>query len=165
MFKKALKNLYGKNKSTLPSFTLNEMLVVLVLSAILAGMAISVTGYVRKQMAVLEKGIKDKTRLNLLKQALWVDFNRFNRIYHLTNENTLWFANETDSISYVFLEQSVVREKDTFTLPTYQKVLYFRGNVVSQGKIDALRINSDKKQYFELYLFAAQAPSAYHYID
>lgn len=131
------------------SMTINEMLVVIIISTIVIGMAFSVLNMVQKHMWSIQKNITDNTSVILLEQSLWVDFNNYNTINYSPEEHKLIFKSELDSVSYNFGNMLVTKKQDTFKLSTKQKYLYFNGNRIESGKIDALKLelgNSQKEK-------------------
>ena len=57
----------------LNSFTLSEMLVVLVITAIVVGLAFSVLSLVRKQVYRLQNDTDKRVQYDLLKNKLFID--------------------------------------------------------------------------------------------
>ncbi|MEM9650388.1 MAG: prepilin-type N-terminal cleavage/methylation domain-containing protein, partial [Bacteroidota bacterium] len=63
-----------KGVKKLRAFTLSEMLVVLLLTVIVVGLAFSVLNLVQRQMSGIESNYARNTAFDQLKQSLWVDF-------------------------------------------------------------------------------------------
>ena len=124
--------------------TINEMLVVIIISTIVVGMAFSVLRMVQMHMWSIEEHISKNTTITRLEQSLWIDFNRHNTIHYNLDESVLNFKSELDSVVYKFSEEVVIKGKDTFKLKIENKDLLFDGSPVKSGKIDALKLELAK---------------------
>ena len=103
-----------KVTSKIKAFTLNEMLVVLLITAIIVGMAFSVLSLVQRQMHGIEGNYERNTELNLLRQSLWIDFNSFEGIWYESKTNELLFVNELKEVKYQLFEDFIIKDTDTF---------------------------------------------------
>ena len=63
------------------AFTLSELLVVLLITVIVAGLAFTTLNLVQKQMRDIRVGFESSSEKGRLKQVLWKDFNSYSRIY------------------------------------------------------------------------------------
>ncbi|ALM08811.1 hypothetical protein SB49_14160 [Sediminicola sp. YIK13] len=126
------------------AFTLSEMIVVLMITIIVVGLAFSILRLVQGQMRGMETNYERGTELNLLRQALWIDFTRYREISYNENSNRLHFENELKAVDYVFEGDRVIREKDTFNLKLATKLFYFDGLTVQNGPIDAMDLLTSK---------------------
>ncbi len=126
-------------------FTLSEMMVVLVITVIVVGLAFSVLQLVQKQMGAIGTNYQNTSELNLLRQALWIDFNTYPYLYYDENTQVLRCENGLDFKEYTFTKEWVLREKDTFDLPLKTPLLFVDGKEVSGGSIDALRLSTSKE--------------------
>lgn len=130
----------------LNAFTLSEMLVVLLLTLIVVGLAFSVLELVQKQMWGIQDNYTQKTTENRLQQALWIDFNSHAQIEYSPVTKHLSLTNELTHTSYSFHEEYMVRDKDTFYTPLTLKKLYFQGDEVKGGTVDALELTSSPEK-------------------
>lgn len=128
------------------SMTINEMLVVIIISTLVIGMAFSVLQMVQRHVWSIQKNITANTTLTLLEQSLWIDFNKYNVINYEAEESVLLFKSELDSVVYKFNSERIVKNKDTFNLEIKNKYLFFDGNPIESGKIDALKIKLGQSQ-------------------
>ncbi|WP_290698296.1 prepilin-type N-terminal cleavage/methylation domain-containing protein [Lacinutrix sp.] len=136
------------------AFTLSEMIVVLILTSIVVGLAFSVLGLVQKQMLAIQDNYNKSLELNKLETVLWLDFNRYSKIEYNNLEKELKFSTELDSMTYRFLESKVIKEQDTFAIQLQQKKYYFEGDIISNGQIDALKLETTKDfQNQQLFIF------------
>ncbi|MCF6318181.1 MAG: prepilin-type N-terminal cleavage/methylation domain-containing protein [Proteobacteria bacterium] len=136
------------------AFTLSEMIVVLILTSIVVGLAFSVLTLVQKHMHTIQNNFKQNTELNKLEQSLWLDFNRYSKINYDALENELRFATEIDSITYTFNNQYIVKDIDTFHIQINSKTLFFDGNFTEKGIIDAIKLETSKTfQNQKLFVF------------
>lgn len=137
-------------KNKVQAFTLSEMVVVLILTSIVIGLAFSVLSLVQKHMAGIQHNFINNTELNKLEQSLSLDFNRYSKIEYDALEEKLKFKNDIDSISYKFHETYIVKELDTFYIQLQNKTLFFDGNKAETGIIDALKLETSKTMQNQL---------------
>lgn len=144
------------------AFTLSEMIVVLILTSIVVGLAFSVLTLVQKQMFAIQENYKKSLELNKLETALWLDFNRYSKITYNEIENELKFSTEIDSISYRFNENGIIKEQDTFSIRLKNKHLYFDGNLSNNSQIDAIKLETTKEfQNQSLFVFKSNDATLY----
>jgi competence protein ComGF len=128
-------------KNKIKSFTLLELLVVMIITAIVVGMAFSVLRLVQKQIHVIETNFAKTSSLALFEQKLWQDFNELNTIQFNEDTNSLLMESEMDTVLYSFQENYILRNKDTIKLKLVANKLFFKGKEVKEGNIDALSIS------------------------
>ena len=143
-----------KETNKIKAFTLSEMVVVLILTSIVVGLAFSVLSLVQKHMASIQQNFIKNTELNKLEQSLWIDFNRYSNITYDPLEDEIKFTNAIDSISYQFKDTYIIKATDTFHVQLQSKILFFDGNKVETGPIDALKLETSKAlQNQHLFIF------------
>lgn len=125
------------------SFTLSEMLVVMIITAIVVGIAFSVLNLVQRQISGIEKNFSKATALSLFEQRLWTDFNHHNNI--IANNNTIIFLSDIDTVLYTFNENEVLRNTDTIHTKLITNKFYYLGKEVQSGTIDAALISAGKE--------------------
>ena len=136
------------------SFTLGEMIIVLILTSIVVGLAFSVLTLVQKQMGGIQSNFKHNTEFSKLETSLWIDFNRYSKVKYDALENELVLASEIDSISYRFETDYVVKDLDTFNIKFEQRELYFKGQDIDSGEVDAIKLKTTKDlQNQKLFVF------------
>lgn len=144
------------------AFTLSEMIVVLILTSIVVGLAFSVLGLVQKQMLVIKENYSKNLEINKLNTVLWIDFNRYSKINYDALEDELVLKNELDSISYHFHETYIVKAQDTFFIQLKNKQFYFDGVMSKTNQVDAIKLITIKTfQNRELFIFKKNAATAY----
>lgn len=131
------------NQLKTPSFTLNEILIAMIISVIVIGIAFSVLGLIQKHMWSIQENLKISGELNRFEQALWIDFNTYHDIIYIKQERELRLSNPIDSLIYQLNDNWIVREQDTFELKVSYKSFYFDGKNVTSGRIDAIQIKAD----------------------
>lgn len=131
-------------KQKIQAFTLSEMIVVMILTSMVVGMAFTVLGLVQKHMQTIQDNFSKNTEINKLQQAMWLDFNRYTNIKINKSGDALLFATEINSVTYKFTNTNIIKDKDTFNLICQQKTSYFAGNQVQEGQIDALKLKFSK---------------------
>lgn len=125
----------------LKSFTLAELIVVMIITAIVVGMAFSVLRIVQKQIHTIQVNFEKTGTLALFEQKLWQDFNEPHTIAYTKNE--LILVSETDTIHYSFQENFTMRNLDTIKLKIIPNKAFFRGKEITNGSIDAISIYAD----------------------
>ena len=146
------------------AFTLSELVVVLILTSIVVGLAFSVLTLVQKHMAGIQQNFANSTELNKLEQSLWLDFNRYPRIRYDAQEEELTFANDMDSITYRFHDTYIVKTMDTFQIQLQNKTMYFDGNHRETGAMDAIKLETPKALQNQT-LFIYKENDATHFMD
>jgi prepilin-type N-terminal cleavage/methylation domain-containing protein len=128
-------------KNKVKSFTLPELLVVMIITAIVVGMAFSVLRLVQKQIHTIETNFEKTSSLALFEQKLWQDFNELNVIEFNINNSSLLMKSEMDTVLYSFQENYTLRNKDTLKIKLSVEKMFFKGKVVQDGNIDAISIS------------------------
>lgn len=143
-----------QTKSKIQAFTLSEMVVVLILTSIVVGLAFLVLNLVQKHMASIQQNFNNNTELNKLKQSLWLDFNRYSKIEYNVLEDEMVFSNDIDSITYQFHETYIIKTIDTFQIQLQRKTLFFNGNGIEARIMDAIKLETSKTlQNQQLFIF------------
>ncbi len=140
------------------------MIVVLILTSIVVGLAFSVLTLVQKQMNGIQHNFNQNVELNKLEQSLWLDFNRYSEITYNNIENKLNFYTEIDSTAYVFNQNSIIKEKDSFNIQLKSRMLFFNGNETVKGKIDAIKLETSKS-FLNQKLFIFKPNDATQFLD
>lgn len=154
-----------KNELTkLKAFTLSEMIVALLITTIVVGMAYSVLNLVQKQMYGIETNYQKNTKLNVLKQSFWIDFSSCDRAFFNANSRELSFENELKTTLYVINENSIVKEKDTFAIDWEYQKFYFENKEQLDGEIDAIDFRTDT-EFGNQQLFVYKNNSARSYMS
>ena len=129
----------------LKSFTLSEMLVVLIITAIVVGLAFSVLTLVRKQVFNLQSNTDQKINQDLLQSKLFIDFNTYTEAF-VEESTKLKFKNEVDSVFYIFEENLIKLDRDTLCRNLNQVQFLYKNNNVKQGRVDAVKYSVETKQ-------------------
>ncbi|VXB36736.1 conserved hypothetical protein [Flavobacterium sp. 9AF] len=128
------------------SFTLSEMLVVLIITAIVVGLAFSVLTLVRKQIFILQTNAEQTTKKELFEYKLNLDCNRYSEI-KLLDDNTLLLKSEIDSVLYTFnIPLVVLNNQDTIATNLHEITYFYKNKLVNQGRIDAIKIMIEPKK-------------------
>lgn len=122
----------------IPSFTLAELLVVMVITAIVAGLAFAVLSLVQSQVRRIDVNIEEANRLLLFEQRLWLDFNSHSDIRF--RNSTIILGSDIDTLTYKFEGGYAIRENDTIQRKVLVKGCYRNGDRVESGFIDALKL-------------------------
>lgn len=152
------------NKHKIKAFTLSELIIVMVLTLIVAGMAFSVLQLVQKHMHAIKGNFENSTSITLLEQSLWIDANRSNRIRYDTNEDRLYFISEIDTITYTFAPTYIQKDIDTFNIVVAEKLFYFEGEESFSSTIDAFKLIT-AKEYRKKAVFISKRNTANTYMN
>lgn len=143
-----------KINTKIQAFTLSEMIVVLIITSIVIGLAFSVLSLVQNHMSGIQNNFTNNIELNKLEQSLCLDFNRYSKIEYNELENMISFKTEIDSISYQFHEAYIIKDIDTFNIQLQGKQFFFNGNKIENGFIDAIKLETSKVfQNQKLFIF------------
>lgn len=143
------------------AFTIQEMLVVLLITALVVGMAYSVLRLVQIQMNGISSNYEETTEIQLLKQSLWIDFNQHDRIWYDGSRRELLLTNEMEQIKYQFHEKMVLKERDTFFVKINELFLYFNANNISGGEIDAMDFFVGRGNGTRLFVYKRNSATSY----
>lgn len=144
------------------AFALQEMIVVLLITSIVVGMAFAVLNLVQKQMGNIEKIYEVKLEANKLRQSLWIDFNRYSHISYDPKKELLLFNNALETKQYKLSENRFVIGNDTLDIEMETKKFYFNNESRSIGEIDAIELKTSKEsggQY--IFVYKKNAPDTY----
>ena len=130
-------------KTNMKSFTLAELLVVMIITAIVVGMAFSVLRLVQKQIHSIKINYEKSTNLSLFEQKLWQDFNEVTEVKFDKEENKLLLASELDTIQYSFQNHFILRNNDTIKLKLIIDKVLFEGKNKNDGNVDAISISGE----------------------
>jgi hypothetical protein len=123
------------------SFTLSELLIVMLITAIVVGIAFNVLNLVQKQIRFIENNFQSKNELSLIEQQLWQDFNTHN-VINYTSGNLI-LQSDLDTIIYRFKSAFSLRNNDTIKLKLAVDKVYYYGREVKDGAIDAISISGN----------------------
>lgn len=152
-----------RNKSDLKikAFSLQEMMVVLIITTVIVGMAFAVLNLVQKQMNGIEQIYRVKNDVNGSRQTLWMDFTKYTSIYLDEKKGALYFSNATGERTY-FLESQTISNGDNLTLEYDSVTFYFENREISNGEIDAISIESSKETGgTNIFVFKENTPETY----
>lgn len=124
----------------LKSFTLAELLVVMIITAIVVGMAFSVLRLVQKQIHTIQTNFEKTSTLVLFEQKLWQDFNEPHKILYDDQKQILLMTSEIDTVTYSFQEKFTMRNLDTIKLKINPNKFFFKGKEIKAGTVDAITL-------------------------
>lgn len=139
-------------------------MVVLVLTAIVIGLAFSVLSLTQKQMSGIQSNFLKNDEWQRFEQSLWIDFNRYAIVQYDDKNDRLLLKNELDSVRYDFRAAYVVRNIDTLNVAIKERLFYLDGQLTDSGIIDALEIKETDKEV-GLHLFIHRKKDATHYMN
>lgn len=124
----------------LKSFTLAELLIVMIITAIVVSMAFSVLRLVQKQIHAIQTNFEKTSTLALFEQRLWQDFNEPHSIIYDSQKQVLIMTSEIDTVTYSFREKFTMRNLDTIKLKIIPNKIFFKGKEIKSGTIDAITL-------------------------
>jgi len=130
--------------SKVKSFTLSELLVAMIITVIVVGLAFTVLNLVTKQITVIQKNYNRSTELAFFKQRIWLDFNANNEIVFNEVNNQLILKSDFDLIYYDFKGDYVLRNDDTLRVKIQVEKLLFQGKEITKGYVDAVSFLEEK---------------------
>lgn len=151
------------SKTKLKAFTLGEMIVVIVVASIVIAMGFLMLNMVKKQVRIIQKTYHQKTALQFFEATFIRDFNTRNAYYDVS-KNRVSLKSSKNSIAYTFLDDFIIREKDTFPLKIVTKKLFLEGFETRGKFIDAIEINLSE-EFSNQQLFIQQTKDAAHYLN
>ena len=142
------------------AFTLSEILVVIVISTIVVGLAFTVLGIVQKNMKNIESNYTYQTSLQSLEVSLSIDFNRYTAVNWNPNEKVLLFSSPIQNKTYQFYKDSIVTSTNTFRVKTKISDFFFEGKPISTGTIDAVKLTFENtNDLYKMFVFKHNDPS------
>ncbi|WP_430412799.1 PulJ/GspJ family protein [Kordia sp.] len=154
----------NKEVHKIKAFTLSEMIIVVLLTVIVVGLAFSVLQLVQKHMYSIQRNFENSTNVTLLEQSLWIDTNRSNSIQYDTYEEKLHFISEIDTVTYALEKAYIIKDIDTFTVSLSEKLFYFEGKETTSDKIDAFKFITEK-EYQHRAIFISKRNDATLYMN
>ena len=145
------------------SFTLSEVLVVMLITSMVITIAVLVLNIVQKEVAAIQLNFKQKTDVRSLEQALWNDLNT-HRVFFKKETNHIITISKKDTVSYHFMNDFLLRNTDTIQLSGTTIKPYLDNLAVNDGEIDGLELALDKKSNFKK-LFIYKTKSASYYMN
>ncbi len=142
------------------AFTLTEVIVVLAISTIVAGLAFTVLGIVQRNMRSIGDNYEYKTQMQSLETALSIDFNTFPTAIWHPKDDIVKVSSPIDERIYQFYTDSIVTDIETYPLKIREKTFYLEGKLVNSGKIDAIKITFyNTRALHRLFVFKYNDPT------
>lgn len=128
----------------LKSFTISELLVVLIIASIVVGIAFSVLDLSRKEIQKINENKDLEVKINQAELKLTIDMNSFSKCS--VSDNYLFFKNEIDSIQYQILGGNLISREDTLLSNIVEVNYFFKGNKINNEVFDALKLVVETKK-------------------
>lgn len=155
---------FQKSNVKVASFTLGELLMVMLLTVLISGLCYTVLGYLQKKTMEFTGNIDAVLHLTTVEQQIQNDVYQYHSFWWNSNLQTLEMSNATGSIRYEFKEGKLYRNNLLLLDRVDQKTFFFRGKAIPSGAIDALLIETSDPLKFSLKLFFVQPQSAALYV-
>ena len=147
--------------SKIRGFTLSEMLVVILITVVVVGLGFSMLNLVQKEMRNVRENLSERSIKNELRQALWSDFRTFPTLYFDQNRQLLICASPIAQVDYKFQKEHVIRDLDTFAVAVKNKSMYFSGQEVLSGKLDAIQLEFEGEEHMAMMIYKINAAEAF----
>lgn len=125
------------------AFTLAELLVVLVLSIIVIGIAFSALNIINKNFNEYRSWYLSLSQKRELEAQLSIDFHRSTKIQFYKSQNKLilkTYKGSVEMLEYTFLQNEIIIQSDTLEIPYKSYNFFFNGTVIENGQVDGLKI-------------------------
>lgn len=140
------------------SFTVTEMLVVMVLITIVISIAIIVLNLVQNELKGIQQNLKNSSELRTFEHILWNDFNK-NTVF--LGNNQLICTSPLDTVVYQFKKKYVLRNNDTLNVVVKQKI-FFIDSKKTFSNVDAVELSFSKEfQNKQLFVYKPKDASFY----
>ena len=126
------------------AFTFSELIVVLLLTVVVVGLAFSVLSFVQQHFRQIRTNYEMQTSFRQLETALWIDVNRYPQLAWNAKEQTCVLTSPIDTIAYHFGATNTIRDKDTF-LFSVSPTMYFKGQITNDALVDGLALTLERE--------------------
>ncbi|WP_121810189.1 hypothetical protein [Mucilaginibacter kameinonensis] len=132
-----------KNKNSIPAFTIMELTITMLISAIAIGLMYSAYAIISHSYLSFASRNESTGTIAMLDQRLKRDIDKAEII--LRDSNTITMKGAKDTVVYRFRTERVIREKmhaDTFKVSMESFVMTFESGPASEsgGRVDDLRV-------------------------
>ena len=127
-------------RQKISGFTLNEVLITMVVGSIVVGLAYTAITLISKNMATIQENFNEKDKTILLEQRMTLDFETYPTITYDSFEDELKLSSPLDSVLYTFSGDHILRNTDTIKISYREKGFFFLGEEKSNGPIDAISL-------------------------
>ncbi|WP_062053727.1 prepilin-type N-terminal cleavage/methylation domain-containing protein [Aquimarina longa] len=149
-----------KGNYKIKAFTLTELMVVIVISTIVVGLAFSVLRIVQNNMRSISKNYESREQIQSLETALTIDFNRFTSIQWDPSKNVLTASSPIEERVYQIFNDSIITNMESYIVAVKEKKFYFEGTPVNSGAIDAMKLTFDNtRELHRLFVFKYNDPT------
>lgn len=124
----------------LKAYTLSEIIVVLILTSIVVGLALSALQLIQKQMTALRYNNEHRLETKSLETKLSILFNQSEKI-EITTDQQIYFYRLQDTLITEVTPAILIIAEDSIELEVINLKSYFRGENKESGYIDALSLD------------------------
>lgn len=132
-------------KSKLASFTISEMLVVLVITAVIISLSLTILNLVQSSFSRLQSKIDKSNETSLMVSRMGRDLHYYNKV-SVDEDKNLKFRNPLDSVQYKLVESFIIIQEDTIGKDILDVILYYKGDRVITGLVDAIKLKTAEKE-------------------
>ena len=140
------------------AYTLSEIIVVLILTSIVVGLALSALRLIQQQMTALRYNNENNFQIKSLETKLSILFNQSESIK--IADNQVYFYRLEDTLITKISPNAFVINQDSINLKIIDFKSYFRGEANEAGNIDALSLEIRLNNRISKLLFVSRSNDA-----
>ncbi|QSS96302.1 hypothetical protein [Psychroflexus sp. ALD_RP9] len=140
------------------AYTLSEIIVVLILTSIVVGLALSALGLIQQQMTALRYNNENNFQIKSLETKLSILFNQSQSIKIVDNQ--VYFYRLEDTLITKMSPNAFIINQDSIKLEVTNLKSYFRGEANKTGNIDALSLEIKLHKEISKTLFVSRSNDA-----
>lgn len=134
------------------AYTLSELIIVIIITSIVAGLSFSALNLVHSHMNQINKNFDYELKVKQTELQMRIHFNTYSKVY-MTTTDQLVFKTYKDSLIYHFETDYFIQDSDTVPLTLVDKTYFFKGHKVESGTIDALEVTFQQSEHIQTKLF------------
>jgi len=129
------------NSKKVQAFTLNEVLIVLVITSIVVAIAFSVLQLVTKQYNAINIRYEERTEVLKLQQRMFIDLDQsYNATWSSLEEQLIVYDHKESFVTYDIIGNVLMRDDDTLSTGISGATFFLKGDEVEDGTIDGFEI-------------------------
>lgn len=151
------------NNSKVRAFTLNELLITMMLMIFVMGFTFLTLNYIQKKVAVFSSSLLNTVEYVSAEKMVWQDIQQFTFAEVNQKDQTIVFSSPLSKTKYSFSEYRFTRDNQQL-LKSYTLILfYYKGKQITDGRFDAfeIKIYPPEKAPINLFFFFPKSSKLY----